>query len=528
MASPDVSRYVDLTIYDDNAVTSLNDILTQAKGLLPGWTPRAGQIETILAEAIAYRSAELSNAINRIPSATLEVLLQLFGVTRSDGSKATASLEITFTDSDVVSRSLPAGTEFLYYSPVNSVSYTFVLDNDFTLSGTLSGTASVTAKGVGSGYNFNADDQNLVILSSATYFESATFASSPRGGRDPETDDQFFDRGTALLASYTSASTTANQVEAYVYANKSYANRVSVFDRRRFRDRDVTGVSYTTHDGYALIAAAGLVTDPSLASSEITVAPSNLADLYTSVTERVPTGVSVDVMSAELAEIDVEVNCVVKDGFVTTQVRTAIENTIKTYLDPNTWDWSQQFVRRNEIISLVDSVEGVDYVTSVKLNGRTLVGENNVGYYAPSGGTAASSTFDITGATPDSVIPEGSAYYWVYTGDADNPIVYTYTTTSSASADGTGAVSSVPVVAVDTGSGFNDTANGGNVDSAGVTFIGTTSGTGSASQATSIFGGTDDSNRYTVLPADNAVESTLVLRNLGTLVTFGSISVTFL
>jgi len=27
MASPDFSRYVDLTIYDDDAVSSLNDIL---------------------------------------------------------------------------------------------------------------------------------------------------------------------------------------------------------------------------------------------------------------------------------------------------------------------------------------------------------------------------------------------------------------------------------------------------------------------------------------------------------------------
>lgn len=529
MASPDFSRYVDLTIYDDNAVTSLNDILTQAKGLLPGWIPRAGQIETVLAEAIAYRSSELSNAINRLPNATAEVLLQLFGVTRSNGTKATATLEITFSDSDVVSRSLPAGTEFLYYSAINSVSYTFTLDADFTLSGTKVGTAAVTAKGVGSGYNFSADDQNLVILSNAAYFESATFSVSPSGGRDPETDEQYFNRGMALLASYTSALTTANQIQAYVSATKSYANRVAVYDRRRYRDRDVTGISYTTHDGYALIAAAGVVSDPALAATEVQVASSNLSDLYDSINARVPTGVSVDVMTAELAEVDVEVTCAIKDGYVSTQVRTAIENAIKNYLDPNTWDWSQQFVRRSEMVALVDGVEGVDYVSDVKFNGRALVGEDNIGYYASSGGTAASASLDISSATPSTEIPAGSAYYIVYTGDADNPVVYTFTTTASASADGTGAVSGVSAVAVASGSGYNDTANGGNVDSAG-TFTGSTSGTGQAviTSGTSVYGGTDNSVRYTLMPLSSAVSSTLVLRNLGTLVTYGSITVTFL
>ena len=53
MASPDVSKYVDLTVYDEKASTSLQTILQAARAFVPGWGPDTGQIEVALAEAIA-------------------------------------------------------------------------------------------------------------------------------------------------------------------------------------------------------------------------------------------------------------------------------------------------------------------------------------------------------------------------------------------------------------------------------------------------------------------------------------------
>ena len=71
----------------------MNEILTAGRTLLPEWTPAVGQIETVLAEAIAFRSAELAAGINRLPDATTEVLLlQLFGLVRDDGVAATATV----------------------------------------------------------------------------------------------------------------------------------------------------------------------------------------------------------------------------------------------------------------------------------------------------------------------------------------------------------------------------------------------------------------------------------------------------
>jgi len=85
MASPDTRQYVDLTIFNEDPTVVLNEMLTAGRTLLPDWTPAVGQIETVLAEAIAFRSAELAAGINRLPDSTTEVLLQLFGLVRDDG-----------------------------------------------------------------------------------------------------------------------------------------------------------------------------------------------------------------------------------------------------------------------------------------------------------------------------------------------------------------------------------------------------------------------------------------------------------
>ena len=57
--SPDFSRYVDLSIYDTDAETILNDIISYARGVLPQWSPLAGEVEVVLAEAIAASSANM-------------------------------------------------------------------------------------------------------------------------------------------------------------------------------------------------------------------------------------------------------------------------------------------------------------------------------------------------------------------------------------------------------------------------------------------------------------------------------------
>ena len=530
--SPDLKKYVDLTVYDEDPVQLMNEILGAARGLLPNWRPEAGQIETVLAEAFAIRSASLANSINRVPAATTEVLLQLFGLTRSDGTKATATITITFTDSDSFERTLDAGTEFLFVDAVTGISYTFALDSTFTLNGTLSGTAAVTAVDVGSAYNVAASGKSLTLISAnATFFESAVFSTNASGGTDAETDEDYFDRGVNLLASYTSATTTADQIKYYVGANKNYAQRVEVYNRRRYRDRDTTAIDFGTHDGAVLVAIASTVSTPASAAAEVSVTASNLADLHSSLADRTPSGLIIDVMSAELAEIDVTASVVKKSGFAGSDVSTAIQTALKAYLNPNTWDWSTNIVRRNEVIALIDSVDGVDYVDSLTMDGTTLVGINNVGHYTSSGGSKTTVNLDITGLDVNTQFTPGQIGFYYVDANENPPVLYEFVNTGTFTTDPvTGNASNQPFEAIANGEGFNDTSNSGNVDPTatypGTGNVSTSLGTAVKNSSSAFTGGSNDSNRFTVLNGTGAVSDDIILRNLGTLATYGTLNIT--
>ena len=117
------------------------------------------------------------------------------------------------------------------------------------------------------------------MLSTAAYFQSAVFTTNVTGGENAETDENYFTRAASLLASYTSGSTTSSQIKYYITGNKSsYANRVEVYNRRKYRDRDTTASSYGTHDGAVLVAVGGTVNTAASASTELVVSSSNLSE----------------------------------------------------------------------------------------------------------------------------------------------------------------------------------------------------------------------------------------------------------
>lgn len=117
MASPDVSRYVDLTIYDPESQTIFLDAIEYALFALPEFRPREGTIELVLLQAMALQVREAAVAINRIPGAVVEVLLKLLDVERETGSKATAYAK--FTGVSTTAFTVPVGTR-LYYAPDTS------------------------------------------------------------------------------------------------------------------------------------------------------------------------------------------------------------------------------------------------------------------------------------------------------------------------------------------------------------------------------------------------------------------------
>ena len=624
MVSPDVSKYVDLTVYDEKASTSLQTILQAARGFAPAWLPQTGQIEFVLSEAIAQRSTEVVHAINRVPGATVETLLELFGITKGLGVQATATVKITsygnftlptasellyvntatstgyvFTTGSTVtltpvktsgkltlagvtaSTTYPAGTQFSV--TVASTTYTYIADSDFTTDGsgnvaavavtatafgqnyndvthggvvpngtatfTFSGiasgsvtaqtgdtngfingaddntTVSVTAADVGSTYNISAVGQELSLLNAVTNFKSAEFTVTPADGSNAETDTDYFQRGVAVLSGYTGASTTAAQIKNYIGTEKTYANRIAVFNRRRYRDRDITASSYGYHNGHTLVAVGGAVGDAANAATQVVVSAANLAELDTSLSARVPASLSVDIMSAELADIDITATVVKKSGTTGATVKTAIETALKGYLDANSWDWEQTYVRRNEIISLIDATTGVDYVSSLTMGGSTLVGTSNIGYNASSGGTKTTAQFDLANLSSGATYTAGTCnmYYIDLTGTS--PTVYEFSN-AEFTASGTNATN-VVFTAVANGVNYNTVSNGGKTSATAGDWKGVDVAAATVSNIdTDPNGGIDDTTQFVALSGSTLVSTDLILKNLGTLVTYGTLSIT--
>lgn len=118
MASPDITPYVDLTLFDASSQTIFLDAIDYAKVALPEYAPQEGSIETVLLQAMALETQEAIYAINRLPGAVVEVLLRLLDIERNSGTAATTTVK--FTGSTTANFDIPLGTRLYYQESTTS------------------------------------------------------------------------------------------------------------------------------------------------------------------------------------------------------------------------------------------------------------------------------------------------------------------------------------------------------------------------------------------------------------------------
>jgi hypothetical protein len=88
------------------------------------------------------------------------------------------------------------------------------------------------------------------------------------------------------------------------------------------------------------------------------------------LTTKALAGLTIRVMNAQIIPITITVGITIKYGYTNSSVYAAIQAALDLYLDPDYWDWSST-IYKNELISLIDQVEGVDRVNSVVLTEST-------------------------------------------------------------------------------------------------------------------------------------------------------------
>jgi hypothetical protein len=204
-SSPDITPFVDLTVYDRDPHELVNRALQYLAISLPDWVPRVGNTEVLLLNGIAFEVAELVYAINRLPAAVLTALLKAgYQIPQDYGTPATATA--TFTAQDTLGYTIPAGTVVRL-----SVGSPTVPTLDFAVSAATSippGSSSVTAPLLAT---TNTDVANgvasgaaLQLITQISWLNGAALASSPSGGLPPEDGGAYLARASGVLQRLTS------------------------------------------------------------------------------------------------------------------------------------------------------------------------------------------------------------------------------------------------------------------------------------------------------------------------------------
>lgn len=363
MASPDVSPYVDLTVYDKSVQDVYDDGALDLQTKLPEWVPREGNTEVLLMSTLALQIAETIFSINRLPAGITEVLIKLFGITRDVGLQPVANL--TFTVANDQGYTIPAGVRARLNLAGGLDPVIFTTNTELVIaSGNTTGSVLATGDRYTDEANGTTSGTLLDYLESTFAVDSVEVTSISTDGRNPESDTDYFTRGTTR---FTRLSDTLVLPKDFV----AYALEDVTFQRALGIDNWDANIANTpgTIGGHVTVAVYGL--NRLNTSNEKTALATEMGDLALA-------NLVVHVIDPDITSVDVTTTVVALAGYDAATVTANITAALTDYLSPMTWEWGQT-VRKNELIALVSNVAGVDYVDTmtVPASDVTLTG------YAP-------------------------------------------------------------------------------------------------------------------------------------------------
>lgn len=353
---PDLSAYVDLRPFDVSDQEIVDTAIAAARLNLPGWVPREGHAEVMLIESLALEIAEAIVAVNRLPGAVVQAILLLAGVDRDYGAAPVTSA--IFEMGDTLGHEVPGGTRL--YLPLDDGSTVTFLVEPPGLSipaGQSAGTVSIIGDAFTASANGVQAGNVLVPADPLPFIESVTLGSNVADGRDPETDDQWRDRGVARLSRLSDALVLPRHFEAAAIERPEVSRAVAI---DLFDPTSGTGVpgDYPGHITVAVLGPDGTE-----------LSPESLDAIEQDLEARAVAILDVHVINVAVVAVDVGAEVHLLPGMDAGVTIEAIEQAIRAYLSPLTWQWGG-VIRRNELISLVDRVEGVDYVIDVSIDGQ--------------------------------------------------------------------------------------------------------------------------------------------------------------
>jgi uncharacterized phage protein gp47/JayE len=348
MANPDITQYTNLVIYDKDPQDIVDAALVTLQSRLPDWTPSETNLELALLEAMALEVAETIYSINRLPEVMTEVLLTLYGVTRDPG--AAPSVTVEFTMADDAGYVIPLGTEISI--PISDEeNLSFFTNTALTIAegdtdGTVTATATentISANGIDIGTEAELVDAIEAVDAVVTTTEIT-------GGIAPETTEDWLTRGIQRLQRLTDTLVIPEHF-VQLALEQPYVTRANAID-----NYDPTSGNDPGDDaGHITVVVYG---------NNANVSNPNKATLLTLLENNSSANLGVHLIDPTIQTVNVTATVKKIDSYDSTEVLNDVVDAIEAYLSPTTWSWSGT-VRRNELITLISNVTGVDYTVSL-------------------------------------------------------------------------------------------------------------------------------------------------------------------
>lgn len=352
MPSPDITPYVDLTLFDKDPQDLVDQAVEDALVTLPDWEPAEGNTEMVVLEGEALIGAEVIYAINRLPGATVEILLALYGVLRDAGSPPT--VELRFELSDDLGHTIDAGTTVRLPLGGDLEVMDFTTDADLVVAnGDTEGVVMATGSRNSIDANGIAAETEYELQDAVPYVDRVMGNTDVNAGAEPETGEDFLDRGVQVLRRLVNTLVLPEHFTAEALLNPLVV-RATTLDNF---DVTVGGGSVPgDHPGHVTVLVAG--------AAGAALDPGDVADLDADLEAKSMANLAVHVAGPTVTNVAVTAEVIRLAGYLDAEVEANVGAALQAYLDPDTWEWGRD-VYRNELISVIDQVEGVDRVVSV-------------------------------------------------------------------------------------------------------------------------------------------------------------------
>lgn len=349
---PDITGYVDLRIFDVSDQVIIDTAIANTRLNLPGWVPNEGNTEVILIESTALLIAEAIVAVNRLPGAVAAAMLMLAGVSRDLGAPPSATATVTFADT--LGHTVPGGTRiFLTLGDGSSIVFLVEPPGLTVPGGSTFGDVSLIGDTFTAAANGTTAGGALTMADQLTSVQSVVLSSDVAGGRDPESDNAWRDRGVERLSRLSDALVVPSHFTAAALENPAVAAALTL-------DLwDGSGGAPGDDPGHITVAVLG--------PNGATLSAGDKADLEASMETRAVAVLDVHVINATVVTVPVATKVVPAAGFVFATVQASVTAAITAYLDPLAWTFGST-IYLNEMISLIDQVPGVDRVVTITLN----------------------------------------------------------------------------------------------------------------------------------------------------------------